>query len=72
MLCFQDKTFELRETLKTICTFFAGFYDRLVRLVRLGLPLKCNTSTNEKSESPTLLIKIKILKAVLIQALNLV
>ena len=69
MLCFQDKTFELRETLKTICTFFAGFYDRLVRL---GLPLKCNTNTNEKSESPTLLIKIKILKAVLIQALNLV
>ena len=48
---------------------FAGFYDRLVRL---GLPLKCNTNTNEKSESPTLLIKIKTSKAVLIQALNLV
>ena len=42
------------------------------RLVRLGLPVKCDTNTNEKSESPTLLIKIKTSKTVMIQALNLV
>ena len=48
---------------------FAGFYDRLVRL---GLPLKCNTNKNEKSESSTLLIKIKTSKTVMIQVLNMV
>ena len=30
------------------------------RLVRLGLPVKCNTNTNEKSESTRLLKKLKL------------
>ena len=34
-----------------------GFYDRLLRL---GLPLKCNTNKNEKSESTRLLKKLKL------------